>query len=214
MVLTISVAHSVVIVDFVPIVIKLLSALIVQIAINVNLASELTKVSNYQIQGVLHNMEKFTGTIFNAETNIQEFNSFKEFEQRLDKTINGYLVGTDKPKLTNCVGCWSCYHCYDCIDCTDCYNCQRCINCSDCKGCIKCFDLKFSKQCSGCVDCTECFDCKGCTGCSDCQGCSECKNCVKCSFCENCNDCQHCFECISLVYGSGCYDIKIYKDTI
>ena len=64
---------------------------------------------------------------------IQSFESYEEFLNREDKTINGYLEGNEEPILVDCESCWMCY------DCKECFN---CIRCNDCKNCLECNDLE------------------------------------------------------------------------
>ena len=64
-------------------------------------------------------------------SNIQIFKNKKEFDNRIDKTLNGVTQDfLDANNLTleilnliNCYGCWNCIECKFCVDCIDCVNC-------------------------------------------------------------------------------------------
>ena len=66
-------------------------------------------------------------------SNIKAFNSYVEFLNREDKTINGFYAGYVKPILVDCEGCWMCYACIRCKDCKDCLECNDLENRSGCR---------------------------------------------------------------------------------
>lgn len=84
------------------------------------------------------------------------FNNYCEFQQRLDKSVNGVnqKIASKYPdyaeKNGSNVGCWNCVNCTDCRD---------CINCTDCHGCFKCNDCKLCWDCESCVECRDLDDC-------------------------------------------------------
>lgn len=85
-------------------------------------------------------------------SNIEEFDSYEDFEKRDDETTNGYLKGTERPTLFNCEGCWNCYDCVFCEDCINCINCENCKECSDCANCERCYMLIVSRDCDNCFN--------------------------------------------------------------
>ena len=89
------------------------------------------------------------------------FNSYEEFLNRPDKSINGVSISfaLDYPdfsnqNLTN-KGCFNLASCTNCTSCTWCRNCNNCYNCSH------------SSTCNHCINCNDCYDCDNCINCDD-----------------------------------------------
>lgn len=78
----------------------------------------------------------------------QIFNSYDEFKDREDKSVNGCTQRfLDRNNLTfeqfvemnsTNEGCWQCIGCKGCVDCKDCLRCEDCEDCVDCVDCIRC----------------------------------------------------------------------------
>jgi hypothetical protein len=115
----------------------------------------------------------------NLPNKTQIFNSFKDFQNREYKSINGvsnYFASEypdwEKMNETN-LGCWECLNCRNCKDCNECVNCTNCYDCVDCRWCINC---RKCELCSSCWNCIGCYDCEICCFCFDCKGCIKCKS--------------------------------------
>ena len=87
------------------------------------------------------------------------FNSYEEFLNRPNKSINGVIASfaLEHPDYIS----------------------QNSTN----KGC---FNLT---NCTNCVDCKWCCGSHNCHYCRYCCHCNDCNDCIKCSFCYNCNNC-------------------------
>ena len=104
---------------------------------------------------------------------IKVFDSYEDFLNRDDKSINGCshdffsLHGlnedNDTTFLKKNIGCWNCL---DCIGCTDCIDCEKCYNGLENKQC------KFCDFCTNCIKCISCEKCNSCDFCEDCYCCN------------------------------------------
>ena len=75
------------------------------------------------------------------------FNSYEEFLNRPDKSINGISINFalkypnyEKDNETN-------NNCYNCLNCNNCINCDYCINCSYCTNSSLCDEYHHCTNC-------------------------------------------------------------------
>ena len=99
------------------------------------------------------------------------FNSYEEFLNRPDKSINGVIASFAlahpdyiSQNLTN-KGCFNLIKCTNCID------------CKWCDGCHNCHYCRYSSYCNDCINCRQL---------------DYCNDCLKCSFSYHCNNCMDC----------------------
>lgn len=90
----------------------------------------------------------------------QIFNSYQEFQEREDKTINGvspeYAKRNPNYQEDNATnqGCYESSGCTGSIDCLQSWNLKDCTNCSTCSN---------SENCNNCSYCSWCYACVGLT---------------------------------------------------
>lgn len=117
-----------------------------------------TRHSNYSglRRHSLHD-HRYNYSPLNSHMKTQIFNSYQEFQEREDKTINGVsqnvaliIKDWESDNETN-QGCWNCTRCTGCVDCYDCYDCHDCTDCTTCSHSSSCNNCNSVQSCVGCV---------------------------------------------------------------
>ncbi len=81
------------------------------------------------------------------------FESFGEFADRADKSINGVspAFAKEHPNYESDnkgnVGCWECVACWGCVECIDCVRCNESVRLTWCGGCYESVGLTSCHDC-------------------------------------------------------------------